>query len=122
MVIVGLVQFGLANTAYGQKHSKRFPVESTPGIKREWDGFVFKCYNLLTLDIGNQDLFDIYNSLRKQTKHCKQLVSAGISLSIEDVKACHHSIELGYIQCKEAASIPESKGELKSEIVLTQQS
>ena len=121
MVIVGLFQFGMANTAYGQKHAERFPVESIPGVKLEWDRYVSKCYTLLTLDIGNKELFDIYNSLQKQAKHCKQLVSAGTSMSIDDIEICHKGIELGYVQCKDAAALPEMQGELKSEILLTKQ-
>ena len=118
MVIAGLCQFGLANAAYGHQFSERFPMESIPGVKQEWNRLLGKCYDLLTGDIGNKDLYDIYNSMQKQTKSCKTIVSSGTSMSIEEVENCHRSIELGYMQCKEAASTPETVGELKSEVLL----
>ena len=118
MVIAGLCQFGLANAAYGNQFNERFPVESIPGVKQEWTRLLGKCYDLLTRDIGNKDLYDIYNAMQKQTKACKLVVSSGTSMSIEDVESCHRSIELGYMQCKEAASSPEAPGELKSEVLL----
>jgi len=108
----------VTNQAYGHRHAKRFPIESVPGVKIEWDRFQRQCYDLLTLDIGNKDLYDIHTSMQKQVKQCKQLVSAGTSLSIDEVELCYRSIELGFKQCREAASLPETLGELKSEILL----
>ena len=119
MVVVGLFQFGLTNAAYGHKYKARFPPESIPGVKKDWDRMESKCYAFLMHDIGNTDLFDIHRALQKQNKHCKRLVTSGTSIDIDEVEACHSFIEAAFKQCKDASTMPECQGELKTEILLS---
>ncbi len=116
-MIVGIAQFGAANLAFGHKHNERFPAESVQGIKQEWSRLESKCYDFMIKDIGNVDLYDIYRSMQRHIKTCKNMLSQGTSLSIEEVERCHRSVEGAFVQCKAASLMPEGEGEMRNESV-----
>ena len=109
MVLMGFVQFGMANAAFKHEFDERFPSQSADGIRAEWLRLESRCYDLCVSDIGNPELFDIHRALQRQIKACKQKLTNSGSMNIHEVEACHKMIESGYVQCKEAATVPEDR-------------
>jgi RNase P subunit RPR2 len=107
MVVVGMTQMGLASLAMSQEFQERFPAQSIPGLREEWNRMNNDCYGFLINDIGNKDLADIHKAMRSQIRECKTLLTAGKNLLMKDVELCHRAVDFAFQQCREAAKYPE---------------
>ncbi len=93
MVFMGFVQFGMAKAALGHEFDERFPNQSSKGLRDEWLRLEAKCYERFVADIGNTDLYDIYRSLQRQIRSCKQQLTNSSAMNILEVEACVRKLQ-----------------------------
>ena len=118
MVIIGMAQMGVAHAVFGHEFEERFPKESIPGIRSEWNRLHNLCRSFLVDDVSNSELYDIHQAMTKQIRTCKGFLTNGTNLSMAEIEKCHRGIEEAYKQCREAANIGSFQDELPSEVIL----